>query len=163
MSQASASESTALYLLDANVLITAHRDYYPVTRVPEFWTWLEHHAAGGRVKIPVEMLDEVGRGRKRQGPDELLDWLGDDRVRDMLVLDEQPDPSHVRRVVAEGYAPDLTEAELVKLGRDPFLIAYALADPTRRRIVTTVSLSARKETCEPEDPRCGRTVRDHGP
>ena len=26
-----------LYLLDANVLISAHRDYYPVKRVPEYW------------------------------------------------------------------------------------------------------------------------------
>ncbi|MCY4508918.1 MAG: DUF4411 family protein [Acidobacteria bacterium] len=29
-----------LYLLDANVLIDAHRDYYPLGRVPEFWDWL---------------------------------------------------------------------------------------------------------------------------
>ena len=31
---------TVLYLLDANVLIDANRDYYPVARVPEFWDWL---------------------------------------------------------------------------------------------------------------------------
>ena len=29
-----------LYLLDANVLIDAHRDYYPLGRVPEFWDGL---------------------------------------------------------------------------------------------------------------------------
>jgi len=29
-----------LYLLDANVLIAANRDYYPLGRVPEFWDWL---------------------------------------------------------------------------------------------------------------------------
>ena len=29
-----------LYLLDANVLIRAHEDYYPVDRIPPFWTWL---------------------------------------------------------------------------------------------------------------------------
>ncbi|MDE0019943.1 MAG: DUF4411 family protein [Candidatus Poribacteria bacterium] len=28
------------YLLDANVLIDAKRDYYPMTRVPDFWEWL---------------------------------------------------------------------------------------------------------------------------
>ena len=64
-----------LCLLDANVLITAHRDYYPVTRVPEFWDWLQHHAEAGRVKIPLEILDEVKRGRCRKGMDDLLDWL----------------------------------------------------------------------------------------
>jgi len=29
-----------LYLLDANTLIDAKRDYYPIDRVPEFWSWL---------------------------------------------------------------------------------------------------------------------------
>ncbi len=29
-----------LYLLDANVLIDADRDYYPIDRVPEFWDWI---------------------------------------------------------------------------------------------------------------------------
>ena len=39
--------SHVLYLLDANVLITAHRDYY------EFpMHWLQHQAAAG-VKVPV--------------------------------------------------------------------------------------------------------------
>ena len=40
MSEASGSGSDLLYLLDANVLITANRDYYSVKRVPEFWAWL---------------------------------------------------------------------------------------------------------------------------
>jgi Domain of unknown function (DUF4411) len=29
-----------LYLLDANVLITARNRYYPIDTVPEFWSWL---------------------------------------------------------------------------------------------------------------------------
>lgn len=29
-----------LYLLDANVLIRAHSDYYPIDRIPQFWEWL---------------------------------------------------------------------------------------------------------------------------
>ena len=32
--------TSVLYLLDANVLIDANRDYYPIHRVPEFWDWL---------------------------------------------------------------------------------------------------------------------------
>ena len=58
MSQPSRAGSDLICLLDANVLITAHRDYYPVTRVPEFWDWLLHHAEAGRVKMPLEILDE---------------------------------------------------------------------------------------------------------
>ena len=64
-----------LHLLDANVLITAQRDYYPIRRVPEFWSWLLHHALADRVKIPSEILDEVKRGPKPRGEDDLLDWL----------------------------------------------------------------------------------------
>lgn len=43
------------YLLDANVLITADRDYYSVDRVPEFWEWLIHHADNGVLEIPNEI------------------------------------------------------------------------------------------------------------
>ncbi|MBT3884724.1 MAG: DUF4411 family protein, partial [Rhodospirillaceae bacterium] len=33
-----------MHLLDANVFISAQRDYYPLDRVPEYWEWLAHHA-----------------------------------------------------------------------------------------------------------------------
>jgi len=36
-----------LYLLDANVLIDANRDYYPIARIPEFWEWLVYHGEEG--------------------------------------------------------------------------------------------------------------------
>ena len=139
-----------LYLLDANVLIAAHRDYYPVKRVPEYWDWLQHQAEVGTVKIPSEILDEVKRGTRQ---DDLLDWLTNDTVKDVLVLDEEPDLTLVRRVIEQGYAPDLNETDLEKLGRDPFLIAYALKDPTRRCIVTT-------EVSKPSKERANRKVPD---
>ena len=40
-------------------------------------------------------------------------------------------------VTEQGYAPDLNDAEIQKVGRDPFLIAYALANPSERVVVTT--------------------------
>ena len=55
-----------LHLLDANVLITANRDYYPLERVPEFWEWLLHHGTNGQVKMPIEMVEEI-----REGTDDL--------------------------------------------------------------------------------------------
>ncbi len=152
MTAPSPPEGEVLYLIDANVLITAHRDYYPVKRVPEFWTWLAHHASGERVKIPVEILEEVTRGRRRRGMDDLLDWLREDSVKDLLVLDEEPDPVLVRQVVEEGYAPNLNEHELEKLGRDPFLIAYALVDPAARHIVTTEVSRRRKKRANRKIP-----------
>jgi hypothetical protein len=46
-----------LYLLDANILITAANTYYGISRIPEFWSWLGHQAASGRIKIPIEMYE----------------------------------------------------------------------------------------------------------
>ena len=48
-----------LYLLDANVLIDANRDYYPIARVPEFWDWLIHVAGRSQVKVPLEIYEEL--------------------------------------------------------------------------------------------------------
>jgi len=50
----------------------------------------------------------------------------------------------VSRVINEGYARDLTDDEIVQIGRDPFLIAYALASPENRCVVTTEVSAPRK-------------------
>jgi hypothetical protein len=41
-----------LYLLDANVLITANSTYYPLDQIPEFWSWVHHQGNANRLKIP---------------------------------------------------------------------------------------------------------------
>ena len=58
-----------LYLLDANVLIDANRDYYPLGRVPEFWEWLVDRASRHQVKIPLDMYEEILAG----GEDDLTE------------------------------------------------------------------------------------------
>jgi len=121
-----------LYLLDANVLIDANRDYYPIERVPEFWDWLEHHGAAGKVKMPLEIYEEV-----RDGKDDLASWIKTTPVTESLRYAEEVDVELVSKAVSEGYAPDLTDDEILKLGRDPFLLAYALASPSSHCIVTT--------------------------
>ncbi len=127
-----------VYLLDANVLIDAHRDYYPIDRVPEFWDWLVDCAVYQQTKIPLEMYEEVLQGR----PDQLTRWLKGEK--DTMVLDENVDRALVARVMA-CYGSDLNDEELQIPGRDPFLIAYALGDSTQRLIVTTeVSKPKRK-------------------
>lgn len=121
-----------IYLLDANVLIDANRDYYPMDRVPEFWEWLVHKGLSGEIKIPVEVYEEL-----KNGNDNLATWAKDGETRDSLVLDEEVDIALVQQVLRDGYADDLTDAEVEGLGRDPFLIAYALRDNNGRCIVTT--------------------------
>ena len=135
-----------LYLLDANILIDADRDYYPIDRVPEFWEWLLVNANAGRLKVPLEVYEEVVAGTGA-----LPDWLTNNRAS--LELDEDIDPQVVNVVIAEGYADDLTDVEIEKLGRDPFLIAYALADLGNRSVVTT-------EVSKPSRIRANRHIPD---
>lgn len=131
-----------LYLLDANILITAANTYYGISRVPEFWSWLQHQGTSGQIKIPVEMYEEVLEGRKDD--DELLDWVKHDANRKALLFDESSKPDLVRRVVREGYAKDLSDDEIEKLGRDPFLISYGLMDANRCIATTEVSKPSRQ-------------------
>ena len=127
-----------LYLLDANVLIDANRDYYPLGRIPEFWAWLVARAMQQQVKIPLEIFEEILAGRD----DDLTRWLKDNR--DVLLLDEDVDQARVARVLDEGYAPDLTEEEVGRVGRDPFLIAYAFDDPQRTVVTTEASKPSKR-------------------
>ena len=92
----------------------------------------------GEVKVPEEMFEEVVVPRPTS-PDALVDWSTANR--ELLVLDESVVVELVDRVTREGYADDLTDDELVKVGRDPFLIAYALAGDHRRRTVVTTEVS----------------------
>ncbi len=130
-----------LYLLDANVLMTAHNLYYPIDQVPEFWEWLHHMGQLNHIKIPLEILEEIkAGGKKRDSPKDLLyEWIQDISIRTALELEEEVDIELVQRVVYEGYATDLTDDEIEQLGRDPFLIAYAMKMKDRCVITTEVS------------------------
>lgn len=119
-----------LNLLDANMLIDANRDYYPIHRVPEFWTWLVYMGEQGRVKVPQEVYDKV-----TDANDDLANWLKD--AKGAMLLAEEADPRLIGLVIRQGYADDLTDDEIEKLNEDPFLIAYALADINHRCVVTT--------------------------
>lgn len=137
-----------LYLLDANVLIDANRDYYPIRRIPEFWEWLCHRGEQDLVKVPLEVYEEVQDARGVLG-----DWLRDPEIKEKLLLREEAVVEVVSRVVEEGYAADLGDDEILKLGRDPFLIAYAMSRPERRCVVTT-------EASKPGRVRANRHIPD---
>ena len=134
-----------LYLLDANALIDADRDYYPIERVPEFWDWLLDNAKAGRLKVPQEIYEEIAAGRGS-----LPNWLKDNKS--VMLLDEEADPRTVRIVLGK-YADDLTEDEVEKIGKDPFLISYALAVPGLYCVVTT-------EGSKPSRIRANRHIPD---
>jgi hypothetical protein len=136
-----------LYLLDANVLIRAHGDYYPIDRIPQFWAWLRAQAEAGTIKMPTRIFDEVCGSA-----DQLGTWLKRADVKRALVLDEPTDMAAVQRVIAVGYASDLTDVEIVTLGQDPFLIAACVSQPGR--VVVT------REVSRPSAQRANRKVPD---
>ena len=75
-----------LYLLDANVLIQAHEEYYPLERIPQFWVWLVEEAVAGYAKMPFEIHNEIADA---EGP--LKDWITTPEVKNTLILPEEVD------------------------------------------------------------------------
>ena len=143
-----------LYLLDANTLIDAKRDYFQIERVPEFWAWIVHQGEQGRIKIPIEIYEEFEEARRPDGTrDELADWAADANIKKALLLGDEADPILVAQVIVQGYANDLSDTEVETIGRDPFLISRALADTKLRTIVTT-------ETSRPSRKRANRQIPD---
>lgn len=140
-----------LYILDANVLIDANRDYYPIGRVPDFWEWLVEAGKSGFVKIPIEVYEEIKDGKVTV--DALAAWAKDDEVSAAMLLLEEASPDIVARVINEGYASNLNENEIEQIGRDPFLLAYAIIAPGERCIVTT-------EVSKPSKSRANRHLPD---
>lgn len=136
-----------LYLLDANVFITAKNTYYPIDRVPEFWEWLVYQGGQGNIKIVQEVYDEINGG-----DDDLSLWAKEDETVNALLLDEAVDVDLLREVTEQGYANDLTDDEVEKLGRDPFLIAYAMSDIESRTVVTTEVSSTKKQRANKRVP-----------
>jgi len=137
-----------LFLLDTNVLIDANRDYYPLNRVPEFWEWLIFNGESKKVKIPLEIYDEICDGN-----DLLAKWIKKPDVKQALILNEEVDINLIREVISRGYGDDLSDIEVEKLGRDPFLIAYTLLDKNNRCLVTT-------ETSRPSAIKANRKIPD---
>ena len=91
------------------------------------------------MKIPAEIHDEIAAGTGA-----LADWVADSDVKTALLLDETPDPALVRYALDNGYQAqhqDFNDGELMKIGRDAFLVAYGLADA--KRVIVTREVSKR--------------------
>lgn len=100
--------------------------------------------------MPFEIHEEIARSN---GP--LKDWICDSTNKAKLLLEESVGAALVTRVLTAGYAPDgrgLDDAELEEIGRDPFLVAYALA--AQLRTVVT------KEVSKPSKRRANRKLPD---
>jgi len=136
-----------LYLLDANVLITAHNTYYPTNRIPEFWAWVHHHATAGRLKMPKVIFDEVKGGTGNADKDLLFAWIQKADIKKSLVLNETADQALLAKVLADGYSQGgapLNDVEIDTIGKDPLLIAHGLMAPERVVVSDEVSAPSKK-------------------
>ncbi len=136
-----------LYLFDANVFITLNNTYYAIDQVPEYWDWIQDQAEKGNVKIPNEIMNEIlaGKESSKAKDDRLLKWITQSHIQNALLLDEKINGDLVSQVLEEGYGPKVTDTELEVIGRDPFLVAYGMADAGNRCIVTTEVSAPKKE------------------
>jgi predicted nucleic acid-binding protein len=64
------TEEVPKFLLDANVLIAAHRSYYAFDICPGFWEAVKTGHAAARIFSTQRVLAEL-----RRGGDALLDWV----------------------------------------------------------------------------------------
>ena len=137
-----------IYLLDADTLIRADSTYYALKRFPIFWQWLLFQGTNGNLRIPTEQYEEIVAGNG-----DLVEWLKSEETKEALLLAEEADPAIVLKITTEGYAHDLDETEVEKIGRDPFLIAYAYFNVANRCVVTF-------EVSAPSKQRANRKVPD---
>jgi hypothetical protein len=134
-----------LYLIDANTLINAKRDYYQLKRVPEYWSWINHLGNDNKIKIPKEIYDEFKDVKQSDGTmDELAEWASQKEIKQNLIIPETIEASHVTKVLG-CYGNNLNESELKQIGKDPFLVACALSSPEDRIVVTAEVSAPRKQ------------------
>lgn len=106
----------------------------------------------GNIKIPIEIYEEFKDSKKQDGTlDELAKWAVEASVKEALLFSEAADPELVSRITYEGYGEDPSDQELATMGRDPFLISYALVDNKNRTIVSS-------EVSQPKRQRANRKI-----
>ena len=129
------------------MLITANNNYYAIDQVPQYWEWIQYQGEIGNIKLPLEIMEEILAGQNNQtgkNEDLLLVWIKQAASKRALLLDEKVDADLVNAVIETGYFLDLTDTELEEIGRDPFLVPYAMVKIRRTSCHTHPSQWLRK-------------------
>lgn len=85
--------------------------------------------------------------------DDLAIWAEQVDVKEALLLEEQAEQDLVARIIYGGYVRNPSDDEVKRMGRDPFLMSYALKELENRCIVTT-------ETSKPSRQGANRHIPD---
>lgn len=112
-----------VYLLDANVFMSASNMHYGFDFCPAFWDWLVESNRDGRVYSIEKVHGEI-----RAGGDELADWAEQRGAGFFLEPDEDVLPS-LARVSNWSYEQDYDPAAIHTFlsVADYYLVAHALA------------------------------------
>ncbi len=113
----------ARYALDANILINAYWDYYPIDVFPGFWDFLSYNITVGRILIIDRVRAEI------KSPPQLVQWI--DQVANSIFV-----PTVIQPAIADTYGrmadwvqenPQYLPAAGDKFTRDAdgWLVAYA--------------------------------------
>jgi hypothetical protein len=109
------------YLLDTNVFVQAHRNYYGLDLCPGFWDVLRHFQHQGRLQSLDRVRDEIREG------DALADWIAE--APDGFFVDTAtPDvAAKYAELMAWANAADFTAAAKAEFAgvADGWLVAYA--------------------------------------
>jgi len=131
------------YCLDSDILISAHRRFYPFDIFPGFWEMIEVNAEKDIVKIPLAVYEELLRGSKE---DELKRWVK--KHKKILIVEPDDDImeryGEIANFVNDHYEVKYIDEFIKGENADPFVIATAWA-----KGMTVVTLeSVKKENID---------------
>lgn len=113
------------YLLDADLLINAHRHYYSFDICPGFWDWLEKKHEEGSVFSIKKVYDEL-----RDSEDELSKWAKEMSMHEFFKEDDDEATLDKVKELSNWAAEEkFTKAAVDEFyaSADIFLVAYAKA------------------------------------
>lgn len=124
------------FVVDSNFFIQAHRMYYPMDVVPGFWQRVRELAEAGRLVSIDKVKSEIVKNK-----DGLTEWCENNLIKEFF-QDSQTVIQHYIQVAQWAdsrrghYTPSAMDEFLHADEADAWLVAYALADVSRRVIVT---------------------------
>lgn len=125
-----------IYVLDSNFFIQAHRSYYPIDIATGFWNKVRQLAVEGK----VISIDKVKKEIYHKN-DALKEWcrnnLPEDFFKDTsIVMTEYAQVANWAISKSGHYSLKALNEFLDADEADAFLVAYCLADPANRFVVT---------------------------
>ena len=110
------------YLLDANILIAAKNDYYPMDMMPRFWDLLGEKIQDGTIVILDKIMNEIiGKG---SNPDDLETWISGLHIETIKSSTDEIRRAYVTLLRDLGSSPAYNSARAVTEWSDP-----KVADP----------------------------------